>query len=362
MTQRQPDAGMRAAGTFPGGRLFAYLLIGAAVAVVLLLGWRLSHVLLLAFGSVLVAVLLRSLTELITRYTPLGDGAALAASVALLAIAALTFLLLLGTQIRAQFDMLVEEIPQLIATMEELTGAASLGGWLEESAGRVIGGGDLLGSLAGYSGALLTTIAHVVIVIFAGLYLALDPSLYLRGLVSLLPRRHRATAQDALQAVGRALRLWLMGQLVAMILVGSLTTLGLWLIGVPSALALGVIAALLEFVPFAGPVLASVPAIALGLSESVTTGALVLGLYLVIQQVEGNLITPLVHQRAVDLPPALTMFAILAFGVLFGWLGILLATPLAVVGYVLVNRLWIEEVLGEPAHLPGEDETGGEAP
>jgi hypothetical protein len=83
------------------------------------------------------------------------------------------------------------------------------------------------------------------------------PSLYRRGLVSLLPQRHRATADDALRATGRALRLWLMGQLVAMILVGVLTTLGLWLIGVPSALALGVIAALLEFVPFAGPVLAS---------------------------------------------------------------------------------------------------------
>jgi hypothetical protein len=82
----------------------------------------------------------------------------------------------------------------------------------------------------------------------------------------------------------------------------------------------------------------------------------------VIQQVEGNLITPIVHQRAVDLPPALTMFAILAFGVLFGPLGILLATPLAVVGYVLVNRLWIEEVLEEPVDLPGEDDASGEGP
>jgi predicted PurR-regulated permease PerM len=228
--------------------------------------------------------------------------------------------------------------------------------WIEERAAGVIGGGEMIGSIAGYSGAVLTGLANAVLVIFAGLYLAVDPSLYRRGLVALLPPRHRATAEDALTSTGRALRLWLLGQLVAMILVGVLTTLGLWLIGVPSALALGVIAALLEFVPFAGPILASIPAIALGLSESVTTGALVLGLYLAIQQVEGNLITPIVHQRAVDLPPALTMFAILAFGVLFGPLGILLATPLAVVGYVLVNRLWIAEALDEPVDLPGEDD------
>jgi predicted PurR-regulated permease PerM len=336
------------------------VLIGSGVAVTLLVAWQLSHVLLLVFGAVLVAVLLRSLADLIAGYTPLEGGWALTAATALVAIVVVTFLVLLGTQIRMQFETLVDGVPDLIGTLEEVTGVSDVDDWLEERARGLIGGGGMIGDIAGYSGAVLTGLAHVVLVVFAGLYLAVDPSLYRRGFVSLLPPRHRTTADDALGAIGRALRLWLLGQLVAMILVGVLTTLGLWLIGVPSALALGVIAALLEFVPFAGPVLASVPAIALGLSESVTTGALVLALYLVIQQVEGNLITPIVHQRAVDLPPALTMFAILAFGVLFGPLGILLATPLAVVGYVLVNRLWVEEVLDEPVDFPGEDSARGE--
>jgi predicted PurR-regulated permease PerM len=358
MTRERKDAATGISWPLSGWSFLGYALIGGAVAVTLLLAWQLSHVLLLVFGAVLVAVVLRSLTDLIARYTPLKEGLALAASAALVAIVVITFLVLLGTQIRMQFETLVDGIPDLIETVEEVTGVSGVEDWLEERARGLIGGGGMIGNIAGYSGAILTGLAHVVLVVFAGLYLAVDPSLYRRGLVSLLPRKHRATADDALRATGRALRLWLMGQLVAMILVGVLTTLGLWLIGVPSALALGVIAALLEFVPFAGPVLASVPAIALGLSESATTGALVLALYLVIQQVEGNLITPLVHQRAVDLPPALTMFAILAFGVLFGPLGILLATPLAVVGYVLVSRLWIEEALEEQAHLPGEGDEG----
>jgi predicted PurR-regulated permease PerM len=343
-----------------GWRFLGFVLIGSAVAVSLLVVWQLSHVLLLVFGAVLVAVVLRSLSDLIEHYTPLKEGWALAAAAVLVTLVVLTFLVLLGTQIRTQFGTLVDGIPDLIETVEQVTGVAGISEWIEERAGALIGGGEMFGDIAGYSGAVLTALAHVVLVLFAGLYLAINPSLYRQGLVSLLPRRHRATADDALRATGRALRLWLLGQLVAMILVGVLTTLGLWLIGVPSALALGVIAALLEFVPFAGPVVASVPAIALGLSESATTGALVLALYLLIQQVEGNLITPIVHQRAVDLPPALTMFAILAFGVLFGPLGILLATPLAVVGYVLVNRLWIEEVLDEPVDLPGEDDANSE--
>ena len=101
--------------------------------------------------------------------------------------------------------------------------------------------------------------------------------------------------------------------------------------------------------------LSSVPAIALGLAQSPSTGLWVLGLYVLVQQIEGNLITPLVHQRTVDLPPVLTIFAILGFGVLFGSLGVLLATPLAVLCFVLVKKLWVRDVLHEQVEVAGEE-------
>jgi predicted PurR-regulated permease PerM len=142
-------------------------------------------------------------------------------------------------------------------------------------------------------------------------------------------------------------------------MVGVLTTLGLWLLGIPSALALGLLAGVLEFVPFLGPILSAVPAVALALGEGMDTMLWVVGLYVAVQQIEGALITPLVQQHTVDLPPALTIFAIVAFGVLFGPLGILLATPLAVVVFVLVKKLWVREVLHENTELPGEPEAGG---
>ena len=345
--------------TLSAWRALQLMLIAAAVVIGVLLAWRLAHVLLLVFGAVLVAVLLRAITDLITRYTPLKDGVALAVSGLLVALIIAGFMTLVGAQVRMQFVTLVEGIPDLIETIEDTLGVSGLQNWLEERAGGLVQDGGMIGDIAGYSGAVITTIAHIFLVIFAGIYLAVDPGLYRRGVTALLPPGRRKDADDALVATGGALKLWLAGQLVAMVLVGVLTTAGLWLIGLPSALALGVIAALLEFVPFAGPVLAAIPAIALGLTEGPTTAVLVLGLYVVIQQIEGNLITPLVHQRAVDLPPAMTMFAILAFGVLFGPVGILLATPLAVVCYVLVKKLWIGDVLDETTDVPGEEDAAG---
>ncbi|WP_375262668.1 AI-2E family transporter [Palleronia sp.] len=331
------------------------MLIAVAVVVGVLVAWQLAHVLLLAFGAVLFAVLLRALTNLITRYTPLGDRWALAISAAFVALLIAGFMTLLGAQIRAEFETLIEGIPDLIKAVEETLGVSGLREWVEDRVSGMAKDGDMVGSIAAYSGAFITGFTYVLLVVFSGLYLAADPQLYRRGLAALFPRQYRQSAEDALGATGNALTLWLIGKLVAMALVGALTTAGLWLIGVPSALALGFVAALLEFVPFVGPILAAAPAIALGLTEGPTTAVLVLGLYVVIQQVEGNLITPLVQQRAVDLPPALTMFAILAFGVLLGPLGILLATPLAVVCYVLVSKLWIRDVLKDSSKVPGEE-------
>jgi predicted PurR-regulated permease PerM len=154
--------------------------------------------------------------------------------------------------------------------------------------------------------------------------------------------------------IGRALRLWLLGQLLAMFLVGAMIALGLWALGVPSALALGFIAGMLEFVPFLGPIIAALPGVAVGLGEGMETAVWVMALYFIVQQGEGYFIIPLVQQGTVALPPALTLFAIVAFGLLFGPLGILFATPLTVVAFVVVKKLWVRDTLHEETELPGE--------
>lgn len=336
-------------------RVLQVMLIALAVIVAALLVWRLTDVLLLAFGAILTAVLLRALSDLVTRYAPLSDRWALALSAVLVAAVLLGFIALLGTQVQEQFNTLVEGVPDLIKAVEEALGTSGLRSWLEERLTGVLSGGGMAANVATYSGTILSTIANIFLVIFAGIYLAIDPGLYRRGLAKLFTARPRDEVDDTLVVAGEALKLWLLGQLIAMVLVGILTTAGLMLLGIPSALALGLIAALLEFVPFIGPVLAAIPAIALGLTEGPGTAAMVLGLYVLVQQIEGNIITPLVQQRTVDLPPAITIFAILTFGVLFGPVGILFAVPLAVVSYVVIQKIWMQDVLHEETDVPGEE-------
>jgi predicted PurR-regulated permease PerM len=342
-------------GARDGARAAAMLLVATGFTIAaMFLAWKLSHVLLLTFGAVLVAILLLSLTDLIERYTPArGNWALLLAGLIVLAVI-VGFAWILGAQISGQTSALIDQFPNLLRALEQRFGLPDLEEWVTEQAQDVIDGGGVVTQVASYSSVVVGAAANVFLVLVAGVYLALRPDLYRGGLLRLFPRPRRQEADQTLTAVARALRLWLLGQLVAMVLVGLLTGLGLWFLGIPSALALGFLAGLLEFIPFLGPILSAIPAILLALSQDTTTALWVTGLYVLIQQIEGNLITPLVQQHAVDLPPAITIVAIVAFGVLFGFLGVLLATPLAVVVLVVVKKLWVRDTLDEPTELPGE--------
>jgi predicted PurR-regulated permease PerM len=154
-----------------------------------------------------------------------------------------------------------------------------------------------------------------------------------------------------------ALRLWLKGQLLAMLVIGVMTGTGLWLLGVPSWLVLGILAGFFEFIPFAGPILSAIPAVLIALVQSPELALWTALMYVFVQHSEAYLIQPLIQQYAVDVPAVVLLFSLLAFGVLFGAIGVLFAAPLTVVTYVLVKRLYVREALGTPTPIPGEDKT-----
>jgi predicted PurR-regulated permease PerM len=330
------------------------LTIGGVILLALLL-WTLSDVLLLFFGAVVVAVMLRSLAGLIERHTPIQSPWSLALSGLVYAALIAGFVFLLGTRIAAEASSLTENLPRMVSALGERLGVDDLYDRLAEQVGNFFDRGGIAGDIAGYTSTFLGVAANVLLVVVAGLYLAAHPKRYSRGMLKLVPPDSRPRASDAVDNAGQALHLWLIGQLISMSIVGAMVTVGLLVIGMPSAIALGFMAGILEFVPIVGPILSAIPALLLALSEGGNTVFWVAGLYIVVQQVEGNLIMPLVQRRTVDLPPVLTLFALVAFGVLFGPLGILLGTPLAVVLYVAVKQLYLREVLDEPVALPGED-------
>jgi predicted PurR-regulated permease PerM len=186
-----------------------------------------------------------------------------------------------------------------------------------------------------------------VIVLAAGAYLAFHPETYANGALLLVPRRHRARAAEILDACRAALTRWLLGQLVSMIFIGVTTSIGLWLAGVPTSLALGLLAGVAQLVPVVGPWAAAVPGLVIAQTQGPETFGWAGVVYIITTQFESNLLTPLVLRRMAQLPMAVTLFAVIAMGVLLGPLGVVLATPLAIVAYVLVMKIYVEGVLGE---------------
>lgn len=331
-------------------------LIVLGLAALFFLTWQLRSLLLLVFGAVLIAVIFRSIADPIRRLTGAPDGAAVALAV-LLVVGGLAFGgWMFGTEIGGQVRTLVESLPDAWASFERRVGEMGLGERLREMVdGASPSGSGVLSGVGGFAMSLGGGLADALVVLVGGIYLAVQPRLYRTGTLKLVPPHRRELASEALDDSGRALRLWLKGQLISMIVVGLLVGVGLWLIGVPSALVLGLLAGILEFIPLVGPIVAALPALLIGLSHGPETALWVLGLYLLVQQIEGNVLQPLVQQYAVDLPAVILLFSLLAFGTLFGALGIILAAPLTVVIYVLVKRLYVREALDTPTPIPGAD-------
>lgn len=201
--------------------------------------------------------------------------------------------------------------------------------------------------IAGVFSTTLGAFASFFAILVIGLYMAISSGLYAEGLIHLVPMAKRARAREVLQAVGQTLWWWLLGRGVSMIVVGLLTATGLTLLGVPLALTFGLLAAALTFVPYLGPLLSAVPPTLLALTQQPRQALYVVLLYLGIQGVESYLVTPLVQERTVSLPPAFILTAQLFMGVLLGGMGIVLAVPLFAVVLVLVKMLYIEDLLGE---------------
>jgi predicted PurR-regulated permease PerM len=318
-----------------------------AAGVVLLI--RLADVVLLIFGAVLVALLLHAIAGPLRARTPLGRTGALAIAVLIVTIAVTAAAWTFGQQLESQLASLTELVPRAWSQLEIRLSRSPLGAAVLKELYSLPGpGGDWFAPVPRLVAEAAGAVATAVIVSFAGLYLAFHPRAYAQGFLRLFPPQARARASEIMDAVNEALKRWLVGQLVSMVHVGGITTLGLWLVGVPSPVGLGVLAGLGQFIPVIGPMAAAAPGLLVALTEGPETLALAAVVYLVTAQLEANVITPLVLRQMAELPMAVSLFAVLAMGVLLGPLGVLFATPLAVVAQVLVQKIYLESVLHEP--------------
>lgn len=332
----------------------AALAVAAGAALV-----RAYDIFLLVFMAVLLATLLRAVSDGLARHTGLAPGWSLALVVTALAGAAAGGAYAAGSTAAAQLDQLVADLPRSLEQAKSYLARYEWGRQLLEQTSPVMGlasgGPGGAGSRAvDFFSMTFGLVGNLVVLAFVTLYLAISPRTYRDGLLTLVPPHRRGRAGEVLDAVGYHLRWWLIGRAVAMAAVAVITGVGLWLVGVPHFLVLGLLAGLLAAVPFLGPIVSAAPGVLLAFVQGPTTALWALGVYLLAQAVENYLLTPLIQQRTVNVPPVLTLVAIALVGALFGVMGMVVATPLLVTVMVVVKMLYVEDSLGERLNVPGE--------
>ncbi len=343
-------------GTFVW-RVLVVVFTTVVIVGLLLFTWRIFHILMLTFASVLIAVFLRGLANQLSDRSKLKPGWSLLL-VTLVLLAAFTAMIwLLAPQVSAQVGELSADIPVAIERLRESIASYAWGEFLLAQLPDTPGDArtdelELLGRVGGIISTTVGGLVDVLFVVFVGIYLAINPGLYIGGAVRLMPLDKRARAEEVIHAVGKQLQWWLVARFVTMILVGIMTGIGLWLLGVPMVLTLALLITFLEFVPVVGPVLASIPAILLAVLISPRLAIYTALFYWLVQSVESYLLTPILQHRIVHLPPALVIIAELVMAVVLGFIGLILATPLLVVIVVVIKHVYIEDVLGERAMEP----------
>lgn len=330
------------------------IVIGLVAAVILfaVFTWQILSVLVLLFAGILLGVLLTSTSGWIRERTPLSHGQALTVVLVLIILAFVGggwfAVPRLASQSQELSTSLMESVERLRSTLESQSWAQpflnTLPGVGESNSNSL----NIMGQMSRFFSRTFNFLIDSVIILFIGLYLAINPDMYANGLIKLFPKSRRRRIGEALDETAYVLRWWLVGRIASMVVVGILSIIGLMILGVPLAFILGVITALLAFIPIVGPTIALIPPSLVALTDSGPTQALyVILLYLGIQFVESYLITPLIQQRTVSLPPVLLIMSQAIFSLFFNFIGLAVAAPFAAMVMTLTKMLYVKDVLGD---------------
>jgi predicted PurR-regulated permease PerM len=325
-------------------------LLVVAVALIPLLIWYLFDLILIIFGSIILAMLLRLGAQPFMRWLSIPEPLALLVSGLLVLFVIGGTGYLFGTRISEEFQDVLQRATTASADIQSSLRGSDFGNFLLQHFSSD-SGVSVTGVLSGVLRVSTSFLEALIIMIISGIYLAVQPRLYRKGLIWLFPPAKHVRAAEIIDGVGEALRLWLLGQLIQMVLIGALVMFAVWLIGVPSSLALGLIAGIGEFIPYLGPILAAIPAILVALTKSPELTLWTLVAYLIIHQIEGQILAPLIQHRMVSIPPAVMLLGIAGLTYLFGSVAIIFAAPMAVVIFTAVNLLYVRDTLHEKTEL-----------
>lgn len=327
------------------GRVGKTLGCAALLSLLVALVWFHASVLFVLFGAYLFAVVLFHLGEWVSARTPLGRKTATAAILlfSLVVVASATFAL--GHTLNKQFGGLFEDLPRSVdslrAKLQALPWARPIVGTPKPDDMQKLGEQAAKKAPMILSG-LSESLGFLVVWFFVGVYGAFDPAPYRKGVLALVAPRHRVRASELMREISQNLFRWVLGRTIAMVVCGVMSVVGLHLLKIPMATALGILAGVLTFVDYAGAIVSAVPPILVALPMGGTHAVWVVGLYVVIHIVEGYLLAPYIMRKAVHLPAALTLAMQAILGSVFGIMGLTFAVPLTVVGLLVVKRLYVQ--------------------
>lgn len=317
--------------------------------IILFISWFLIDVLLLTFAAVLLAIFLRTLNNLIQRVIHLPDILSMSLVIAIILTVLMAMSIILTPIISEQIQNLSNDIPSALEEFKEILGSAlnldsistlyqklNIENLIPQGKTFLIQATNLFSTTFGLIGS-------VIFVMFMGIFFAFDPNTYKEGVISLIPPSNQKKTENTIESIGDILKWWIIGKMCSMIIIGIFTTLGLWFLGIPLAISLGLIAAILTFIPNIGPIIALIPAISVAFIQNPLSAFYVLALYVVIQTLESYIITPLIQGKIISLPPALIILSQLIMGLLTGFLGLALATPLLAAISVIIKKVYIEK-------------------
>ena len=313
------------------------------------IAWQAFDVLLILFAGILGAIVFTRLSGWIAQKThwpyPVTLALVLASLLCLITVAGWN----LAPQLNEQFPELVSKLSEVVDRLgQQLKQFA----WVRELTGGqtdwsvfVPDGTKAIRTATGVFSATFGMLGTLVLILALSIFLAINPQIYIKGFLHLLPPGQRERSGKVLDQTGTILAAWLFSKFIAMLFIGGITALGLWLIGMPYALTLASIAALLSFIPNIGPVLALIPALLVALMQGMSTMLWVAALYLGTQFFESYFLTPYLQQEVVESPPALALIMQVLFGVMAGMLGVILAVPITAAGMVIIRMLYVEDYL-----------------
>lgn len=336
------------------------VLVVIALVCLTLVFFELRNVLLLLFAAILLAVLIRSAADLLQEKTSLGPKLSFALTLLLIIGLTVGFLALFGLQFSKQLQALLDILPKGLEQIGQRFQIDLTWTGLRDTLNANTTT-NLVKQISSYGLATFNIITDVALVFVAAIFLAADPQLYRDGALLIVPPGARDHLRATMNAVGQALRKWFGGQLLEMAAVFLMSALAYWLLGLPSALALALIAGVTNFIPLLGPLIGGFAAVMVAATLGVPTLVWTAVAVLVIQQIENHALMPFIQNHAVNIPPALIIFSILGFGVLLGVGGVILGVPLAVALTVVVQNLWVNETLGEDVPLAGSEEASAAA-